>query len=64
MDEHRTSAEEMARSEGLANGKGFRRWLRDRLPEHRQVENWTAEIGSAKHMSMKRLLAAFMRTRR
>ena len=64
MDEQRTSAEQMARSQGLANSKGFRRWLRDRLPEHHTVDDWSAEIDSAKHLSMKRLLALFMRTSR
>jgi hypothetical protein len=64
MHEQRTSAEQIARSQGLANAKGFRRWLRDRLPEHHEVDDWSAEIGSAKHLSMKRLLALFMRTHR
>ena len=64
MQAERTDAEQMARSRGLANGKGFRKWLHDRLPQLHEPYDWSAAVGSPKHVAMKRELDAFMGTRR
>jgi hypothetical protein len=64
MHEQRTNADEMARSRGLANGKGFRRWLGGRLPEHQESGDWSTDIGSPGHAAMKRELDVFMAPRR
>lgn len=53
-----TDAAKLARAAGI-DGKAFRAWLRNRVPEHHAFGSWRATYGDDHHAILVRELAAF-----